>query len=272
MKRLNTNNAGRMPLWQADLNWLQQAYTEPIEALLNELGMYNDYFIITGCNVRIIDDGHPVIIMTPGWFYWNGQILPVRELQKTDVGNLLDPVVRLTLVSHSNPDGARNFIHADLTTVTVTDVWQDDYLQPTVVERSATFNSGVRIGEGAWRLRDILMRHIGSCESEWCETSNQYIQYKRVGKYVTIKGVFFLMSAPVTGLPRPETYPLFIWMNPSDANHTMLINQNGELVYNNPNDNTIPLSFAFGVLNGFTYLAKNAYINYVDPNTIVDEE
>ena len=271
MKKLKTNNAGRMPLWQDDLNFIQQAYTEPIEALVNEIGMLRDYFIITGCNVRSIDGGH-TLLMTDGWFYWCGQILPVRALPKTDVSNFHDPMVRLTLVSYTNPDGARNFVHADLTTESVSDVWQDDYLTPTVVERSDTFNSGVRICEESWSLKDILKHYAGLCESGWCETSNQFVLYKMVGKFVTTAGTIITMGERVTGLPQPEVFPIYVWRNTSDADHYLLINQNGELVYNNPHNNTVPFSFAISALNGFTYLAKNAYINYVDFNTIVDEE
>lgn len=270
MKKINTNNVGRMPFWQSDLAWIQAGYTEPLEAIVEELGFPQSYFPITGCvpskpNIK-------TLAMRAGWFWWNGEILPVRALQTTDVLSFTDPVVRLTKVTYFDTNGSRSFIKTDLSSQQVSNVWQDDYLTPEVVERSASFDSGVRLGIGVWTLRDILKRYIGDCESDWRETSNQYVQYKIAGKFVTIWGALINMSEAVTGLPQPEVYPLYIWENPSDTDHYLVITQNGEMVYNNPHNNSIPFSFALHVMNGFTYLAKNPYINYVDPNIIIDEE
>ena len=83
MKKLNTNNAGRMPFWQADLDWIQQAYTQPIEDIVKELGMLDastprPYFPVTGCRVSL-NNGN--ISMSAGWFWWDGKLLCI-SIQK----------------------------------------------------------------------------------------------------------------------------------------------------------------------------------------------
>lgn len=208
MKELKTNNAGRMPLWQADLDWIQAGYTEPIEALVKELGIDKSYFAITGCVPYKPDI--KTLAMDAGWFWWDGKILPVRALPATDVLSFTDPMVRLTKVTYSNPDGARYFVHADGTTEDISNVWQDDYLTPTVVERSAAFTSGVRLGIGAWTLRDIIRSHYAESETDWITVSgsgNSGITYKQVGRMVIIKNAILLPNTPYSGFPRHIAYP-----------------------------------------------------------------
>ena len=201
MKRLNTNNAGRMPLWQADLDWLQQAYTEPIEVLIKELKIDSRHWTpVTGCKVTKTDQ---TIAMSAGWFWWDGELLPVRELKAVGTNSFTNPVVHLEKVAFSNPDGARNFIHADLTPVTVTDVWQDDYLQPTIVERSATFTTGVHILPGSQTLVDQLKIRIAGNESEWRSSELGAISFKRIGRMVVLKG-----ATPGTYMGTPPAIPL----------------------------------------------------------------
>lgn len=255
MKKLNTNNAGRMPLWQADLDWIQKGYTEPLTALVEELGLSKSYFAITGCvpykpNIK-------TLAMPAGWFWWNGQILPVRELKATDVLSYTNPVVRLTRVTYTNPEGARNFIHADLSTENVSNVWQDDYLSPTVVERSAGFTSGVRLGIGAWTLRDILMHHTAENESDWIVTSDgsQTLEFKRIGRIVTLRGTVD-EGVNYTGLPAPIQGETYI----PTSGGTISIRSNGTMVWMGTQEDRV---------SGIMYLAATPY-QATDPNTIDD--
>lgn len=265
MKKLNTNNAGRMPLWQADLDWIQKGYTEPLTALVEELGLSKSYFAITGCvpykpNIK-------TLAMPAGWFWWNGQILPVRELKATDVLSYTNPVVRLTRVTYTNPEGSRNFIHADLSTENVSNVWQDDYLSPTVVERSAGFTAGVRLGIGAWTLRDILMRHTAENESDWIAGHSGDLEFKRVGRLVVLKGIATNVRAdtqPVDeGFPIPLGDKAILKVPDGPDDMSIYINSSGELICCSHGGQGEP------VLTGLLYMAATPY-QATDPNTIDD--
>lgn len=266
MKKLNTNNVGRMPLWEADLDWMQAGYTEPITALVAELGLSKSYFAITGCVPYKPDI--KTLAMPAGWFWWNGQILPVRALQATDVLSFTNPVVRLTKVTYTNPDGARGFIKTDLTTQQVSDVWQDDYLTPTVVERSAAFTAGVRLGIGAWTLRDILLHHNAENESGWISGESGDLEFKRVGRMVVLRGiatnVTTTMQAVDTGFPVPISGDavLHLATQPDDLN--IRIGSNGQLYcWSQTGGQGDPL------LTGMMYMAATPY-QETDPNTIND--
>ena len=266
MKKLNTNNVGRMPLWESDLDWIQAGYTEPITALVSELGLSKSYFAITGCVPYKPDI--KTLAMPAGWFWWNGQILPVRELKATDVLSYTNPVVRLTKVIYTDPDGARNFIHTDLSTENISNVWQDDYLTPTVVERSAGFTSGIRLGIGAWTLRDILLHHTAENESEWMSGHSGDLEFKRVGRLVVLKGIatdVTTTSQPIDeGFPIPlgEKAVLKVADNVDDM--AIYINGSGELICYSPHGGQ-----GEPVLTGMMYMSATPY-QATDPNTIND--
>lgn len=265
MKKLKTNPAGRMPLWQADLEWMQEGYTQPIEALVGELGLSNSYFVITGCVPY--NPTNKTIQMPAGWFWWNGQILPVRALPATDVTTMQNPVVKLTLVQYADPNGARNFIHADLSTETVSDVWQDHYLSPSVVERSQPSVSGVRLGVGAWTLRDILMHYNVENESDWIPGESGDLEFKRVGRLVVLQGTASVgsTSQPVDeGFPPPLGGKAMLHPDRLGSIH-VYFNEQGELVCYGTSQ-TLPVSLE---LTGMMYIAATPY-QATDPNTIND--
>ena len=207
MKKLNTNNTGRMPFWQADLDWIQQAYTEPIKAIIKELGIDDDYFVVTGCQVT-----HDVdqLSMTAGWMWWDGELLPVRALEAT---NTVSIWLRLIRVTHSDPNGSRNFIKADQSTELVEDVWQDDYIQPVMMTQYSPNNegAGVYIRTGARTLADLIKARIADAESVWqntqSENSSDDVQFKRIGRMVVLKGTIIPRNIVpenyVEGLPVP---------------------------------------------------------------------
>lgn len=248
MKHINTNHTGRMPLWQADLDWMQKGWAEPMEALIAELGMADGYFIITGCSPYMVGNR---ICMDAGWFWWNGRILPVRRLEPALTNSFDNPVVRLTLVNYNDPRGARQFTLSDLTTQQVGDVWQDDYLTPTVVERSAYFPSGVRLGVGAWTLSDIIANRAAGGESEWIGGT---MQYKRIGRIVVLRGVV-TNNATFDGMPVPLV-PTSI----PTPNGVLNISRSGQLEWIGTQEDRI---------EGLTYVAATTY-QPTDPNTIND--
>ena len=287
MKKLNTNNTGRMPLWQADLEWIQQAYTGPIEAIVRELGYEHKYFIFEGCHVRYYNDPGE-ISMSAGWFWWNGELLPVRALERTSTYGFDSPVVHLSRVAYADPAGSRDFIKADQSAELVEDVWQDDYIMPSVVEINATQTEGVNIDSESWTLSDILDKRIGGCESDWISCGLTYpetLSYKRIGRTVIFNGGVRLRNdttPAATGLPMSlNAVNTFIVpckrrslngsMVPMDGELCIYVNSNGNLIVqqtdHDPNE-----SDCFVNLTGMTYIAEQPYVNYVDPKTVVFEE
>ena len=253
-------------MWETDLDWIQAGYTEPITALVAELGLSKSYFAITGCVPYKPDI--KTLAMPAGWFWWNGQILPVRALQATDVLSFTNPVVRLTKVTYTNPDGARGFIKTDLTTQQVSDVWQDDYLTPTVVERSAAFTSGVRLGIGAWTLRDIIQHHYSENESDWNVGHAGTLQYKRVGRLVVLKGTCSVDSSlqPIDeGFPAPMEGLAVLHPHVAPEDVYIAVDSQGGLI-SQSSAQTIPISVN---LTGMMYMAATPY-QTTDPNTIND--
>ena len=274
MKTLNTNKAGRMPLWQEDLNWMQASYKEAIEAIVGELGLAKDYFIISGCSPYNPGGNQKFIAMNAGWFWYGGEILPVRALSSTDITSYTNPMVRLTRVSYTNPDGARNFIKPDLTTQAVSNVWQDDYLQPSIVECSSVggntpvFTSGVRLGIGAWTLSDIIAHNKQDNESDWISSETGAAQYKRIGRIVLLKGEAYNVntgSAAVDeGFPLPLGGKAIIRVCASQDDLGIEINGSGQLFCFVPSGGYGDL-----FLDGMTYIAATPY-QETDHNTIND--
>lgn len=273
MKKLNTNNAGRMPLWQADLDWLQDAFTEPIMALVDELKHNSSTYMmpITGCKVTKTD---VIISMTSGWFWWDGKMLPVRALEPTKIELFTAPVVHLEKVTYCNPNGARNFIHADLTTEAVSDVWQDDYIQPTVVERSGSFTTGVHILPGARTLFDNIKLRTTDSESGWNTIYGSdplCVSFKRIGRMVVLRGAVFsqIESTPITlGLPIPLGGWATLHHPTSSSDLNLHVNGEGGLTVE-AHTGGAPLLVN---LTGMMYMAAEPYESIpVDTNVIVCE-
>jgi hypothetical protein len=265
MKELNINNTGRMPLWQKDLDWMQKGYTEPLMALVSELGLSKDYFIITGCSPY--RPSQSKLAMNAGWFWYGGKILPVRPLPATSVNQYTNPMVKLSLVHYSDPNGARAFIHADQTTGNVENVWQDDYLAPTVVERSKVVQHGVLIGVGAWTLRDILMHHTAENESDWISGRSGDLEFKRIGRMVVLRGIATDVKTnfqPVDeGFPIPLAGRATLQVPNAPGDFNIYINSNGELVCQSTGGQGEP------TLTGLMYMAETPY-QVTDHNTITD--
>lgn len=254
MKKLETNSAGRMPLWQSDIKFIQDGFKEAIEAIVAELGLSKSYFAISGCSPY--KPATNTLAMPAGWFWWGGEILPVRALPTTNVTSFTNPVVKLTRTTYYDPNGAKDFIHADLTTENVANVWRDDYLTPTVVERSAAYNSGIRLGVGAWTLRDIIKYNHAEAESGWIDTSSEDVQFKRIGRLVVLRGIVYDNDI-ITGLPTPIQNDTYL-STPSGYLHI----NNGSGTWRGEQEDRI---------SGLIYVAATQY-EIRDTNTINDNE
>ena len=275
MKKLNTNNTGRMPLWQADLDWIQQAYTGPIEAIVKELGIDDDYFVVTGCQVT-----HDVnqLSMTAGWMWWDGELLPVRPLEATPTVSIW---LRLIRVTHSDPNGSRNFIKADQSTELVEDVWQDDYIQPVMMTNYSPNDegAGVYIRTGAPTLAEQIRKNaVRDGESQWTTISGladpESLQYKQIGRTVVLKGQVAVRddaTAAATGLPAPlggkaslVTWKTLAQFVGTHYNHLLVdgqlyayVNSSGNLIVRQTDVETQGVYLVS--LDGMTYLADEPY-------------
>ena len=274
MKKLNTNNAGRMPLWQKDLDFIQEAFTEPLMALIAELKHDNAVAMaITGCKVTETDT---MISMTSGWFWWDGELLPVRELTPTNISSFTNPVVHLEKITYNNPDGARNFIHADLTSESVSDIWQDDYIQPSVVERGDTFNTGVHLLYGAQTLTDWIRYrtrdNVGSWLPTRSEINNDNVQYKRVGRMVVLKGTIYVRDGSgmpkIEGLPVPIAGKAYLTYNKITNGAVVSVDEQGCLDCISLVDDMTSYP-----VDGMMYMAQDPYLVddtfYVDTDVVV---
>jgi len=182
MKKININSIGRMPFIQKDIEFLMSDPRELFPAMVKELGLgQKQYFVISGCRITVTANR---LTMTPGWAYHNGEVLPVRGLTNVDVSSITGTrYVVLTKTTYYDPNGARSFKKPDQTTVNKTDVWQDDYLSPTVTNAASA--SGFCIEQGAWTLAERLRKGIAD-DSGWILTGDIY--YRRVGRTVFLKG------------------------------------------------------------------------------------
>lgn len=257
MKKLNINNAGRMPLWQADLDWMQQSYTEAIANLFEVLGTDTPYFVVTGCQVTHADGG---ISITEGLIWWDGELLPVRPFSSDETPS---PWLRLTRVTNNPTAGARNFIGSDLAPVAVADTWQDDYIQPELLTHYSPTDEGegVYIRPGALTLREIMARRIAGAESGWQNTQSEIstddVQFKRIGQMVVLKGDVSVRDGSampmVEGLPVPLT-PTFLVYSELEHGITVSVNAQGKL-------NCVSVSDYLDTyrVDGLMYMAAETY-------------
>ena len=141
MKKLKTYPSTLMPIWQKDLDFLQDGIKESFAACLASLGLGKDCFVIYGCT--IIDNGVN-ISMLPGWAYWNGEILPVRALNATPhaAGTVK---IKLTRIEAYNRDGVKSITAGD-NSVTNRDTYREDYLQPSLAGEFDSYDLAISEG------------------------------------------------------------------------------------------------------------------------------
>lgn len=254
MKTLKTYADGRMPVWQGDIAFLQTATKEVLLSLISELGLGKTNFIITGCQIT---QANGTVAMTAGWVYLKGDILPVQALSQSFSGT---PLIKLTKVERF--EGQKTF-NVNNTAVT-RDVYQNDYVQGTVLPTSTSETYDFAIRQGAWTLAERLQKGIND-ESGWIECGYGYgvVSYKRCGRMVQLKGNAFndaiggtFTNATVaTNLPIPAAGES-LFSQQEDGTSVIKIDANGNLI--------ITSSTSRVWFNHIVYLAETNYVNTND--------
>lgn len=208
MKKLLSIEHSLLPIWQKDMDFLQKGITESFASFLKAFGFGLKRYIISGCNIT--DDGQR-ISMSPGWAYWEGEILPVRPLAVTghDSGGVK---IKLTRQTAYDPDGVKTVTAGSL--VSNVNTYQDDYLEPEIIEESLTVQSyDLAIEEGFWDVATRIKHHAQILDTGNRPLISQYgdVSYRRIGGVVQIFGTLLadttggFVNEVVSGLPRPST-------------------------------------------------------------------
>lgn len=235
MKKLLSIRNSLLPIWQKDMDFLQQGVAESFASFLQSFGFGKERYIISGCGIT--DTGRR-ISMQPGWAFWEGEILPVRSLPVTDhdSGSVK---IKLTRQTGYNPDGVKTVTAGNI--VSNVNTYQDDYLNPEVIEESLTTQSyDLAIEEGFWDIATRIKHHAQILDTGIRPLSSQYgdVSYRRIGGVVQLFGSLFadatggFVNEIVAGLPRPSVELLFpcvssVGGNALDGN--MLLTPSGKL-------------------------------------------
>lgn len=227
MKKLNLPNQPALtPFWTDDLKYLQEGVAEALCATLKGLGLDNDDFVISGC--KITTNGSK-ISMTAGWMYFNGEILPVRALPATSYSGT--PKIKFTKQTNYNPAGDRQVSTSGQTGTS--QIYEDDYLEPSLVSGSETYR--LAIGKGAWNLAERILNHAKAVDSGVVNADDSSeVRYRMVGGVVQLYGSVFndalggFHGVVATGLPKPAV-DVTLYFDPSYASEYIHIGTNGKL-------------------------------------------
>ena len=215
MKELNLIEGSLAPLWQTDLKFIQDGAIEAVTALLNGLKLGRDNYLVTGCDITV-DTRRNRVSMTAGWCFFNGELLPVRELAATSFTAGSNPRIKLTKVTAYDSGGDRSYTAASQTgTVRM---WRDSYLAPSVAGSLDVYT--LALSEGAWKLAERINRRsrpydTGLVTATDGQVGMGSVEYRQVGNVVQLyinrrveitgQGLSGIIAS---GLPTPaaETY------------------------------------------------------------------
>lgn len=213
MKKIEFKEGAITPFWTKDLEYMQNGIEEVLKGICDGFGQQGRHsFLISGCGIYY-NGGN--ISMRPGWFYYFGEILPVKELESTPCDN---PDQKIYFIKKTGYDssGKRNVILDDSTLLK--DIYRVDYLEPTLEK-----TNGLAISQGAWnlserilqrsvqqsRLKDTGLKEAILARLEGLNIQNTTVKYRRIGGVVQLYGGFFATSDKyisgviASGLPNP---------------------------------------------------------------------
>lgn len=209
MKKLEFEKGAITPFWTKDLEYMQKGFEEVIKGICEGFKQRGrDAMIISGCDIMQTDT---TIRMRPGWFYYFGEILPVKELEETECSV---PNQRIYLIRRTgyDPSGKRTVMLEDSSLSK--DIYREDYLEPSLEKKDG---ASYAISKGAWNLSERILQKsrmldtgIVSAEIQDDDRlKNVYVRYRQIGGVVQLYGGFTISSTDAysgiiaTGLPAP---------------------------------------------------------------------
>lgn len=260
MKKLNITEGSLMPFWMKDLDYMQQGFAEAIGSVIEGLGLGGKDMLISGCDVKY---SNGKVSMTTGWCYYEGEILKVDAMAETSCNDSM-PRVRLDKKRRSDSSGTRQIVCSGETLMS--DVYEEWYLEPSLVDDSDLIGYRLAIGEGAWRLGERIM-HMSKVLDSGLVKIDTYnytgrAEYRMIGGVVQLYGYVRngALGIPINGLiiaenmPRPATNVKF-------ADFT--IDTIGQMTGTSDQDTIF--------FDGLMYLAMPEYANEDSHYSTIDE-
>ena len=211
MKKLKFTEGSLSPFWTKDLEYLQDSFEEVVKGIVRGLSLEDKNIIISGC--KITDTGGR-ISMTPGWCYYEGEILRVEELSPT-YHSYNNPTVLLNRSILTDGKGKRQIIQNG--DVFESYVYEEARLLPRLIEKGDYVLSGVElaIAKGAWDLGERLMYSSKMQDSGLQRVAvsgyNGEVCYRQIGGAVQLHVDIrsdYTQGGPdgvvANGLPRPS--------------------------------------------------------------------
>lgn len=205
MRKLVFKEDSLMPFWLKDLEYLQSGCEEAMVAIVQGLSLGTKNFVISGC--KITDNGSK-ISMTSGWVYFEGEILPVTELQSTSYTGS-SPKIKFTKSVRHDPSGDREVSSSGMTGMF--QCYEDNYLTPSIVSERETYT--LAISQGAWDLAERIANSSKITDNIGTLRLSAYsgsLQYRKIGGVVQLMGYVWndavgggVNGQVATGLPRP---------------------------------------------------------------------
>lgn len=248
MKKLVYKENSLMPFWLKDLEYLQSGCEEAMVAIVQGLSLGTKNFVISGC--KITDNGSK-ISMTSGWVYFEGEILPVAELQSTSYTGST-PKIKFTKSVRHDPSGDREVSSSG--TTGMFQCYEDNYLVPSIANERETY--ALAISQGAWDLAERIAKSSKITDDMGTLRLSAYsgnIQYRKIGGVVQLMGYIWndavgggINGQVATGLPRPA---MDLVMNTETGN--VNISSSGALRITSSNDSIY--------LNHIVYLSSPTF-------------
>lgn len=208
MKKLKLTEGSLTPFWMKDLEYMQTGFEEAIGSVIEGLGLGGKNMLISGCDVKY---SNGKVSMTTGWCYYEGEILKVDAMAETSCNDSM-PRVKLDKKRRSDSSGTRQIVCSGETLMS--DVYEEWYLEPSLVDDSDLSGYRLAIGEGAWRLGERIM-HMSKVQDSGLkkivvDSYNSTAEYRMIGGVVQLYGNVKndIIGAGVKGLiaknmPRP---------------------------------------------------------------------
>lgn len=208
MKKLNFTVGSMAPLWQKDLDFMQNGVAEAFAAVLRGLELGADNYLVCGCSITV-NATTSKVSMTSGWCFFEGELLPVKALPVTSFTGA-KPYIKLSRVTAYNAEGDRLVLLAGQTGSV--QMWQDCYLEPSLANDNDNYT--LALTEGAWTLAERISEMSRPTDTGLVSADLTFgtgsIGYRRVGGTVQLFGSVMndatgspLSGQIASGLPRP---------------------------------------------------------------------